>query len=135
MHWLRQRSGITDMRPELLQTRRSKSIDEAFERYVMPGALDECWEWMGSRLPRGYGTYGRAKNKVLAHRAALARSGVEVPKGMKVLHSCDNPPCCNPAHLRVGTQADNVTDMWARGRANISGLRSQHWKQLKGETA
>lgn len=48
-----------------------------------------------------------------------------VPKGLVVRHSCDNPPCCNPDHLLIGTQQDNVNDMIERGRYRGSGRREK----------
>ena len=73
----------------------------------------DCVIYNGPRDPDGYGRFrGKA-----AHRWAYATYVGEIPEGLSVLHSCDNPPCVNPAHLRVGTQQDNVNDMWNRGRA------------------
>ena len=67
--------------------------------------LDECWEWQGWRLPRGYGHFRTTpadSNVVrtwLTHRLALVLDGRPVPEGMEASHTCANPPCCNPAHL------------------------------------
>ena len=53
----------------------------------------------------------------LAHRTAYRlANGRPIPAGLMVLHSCDNPPCCNPGHLRTGTMSDNMRDMYAHGR-------------------
>jgi len=73
------------------------------------------------RNQRGYGymvteRYG-STNRLSAHRFAwMLANGKEIPTGMVVRHTCDNPPCCNPEHLLVGTHADNMADMDARGR-------------------
>lgn len=92
---------------------------EVWDRYITKVAMaapDECWEWTAARNRRGYGRFNyRGKNRH-AHRLALEFRGVEIPDGMLALHSCDNPPCVNPAHLRVGTYADNAADMMERGR-------------------
>lgn len=84
---------------------------------------DECWPWTGTCTSSGYGslTVGSrtdgTRRTVSAHVAALIASGVKVEVGQRVRHTCDNPPCCNPAHLRNGTQADNLADMRAKGRS------------------
>lgn len=73
---------------------------------------DECWPWRGGRDRHGYGKSVRWGK---AHRMAYALANGAAATGM-VLHSCDNPACCNPAHLRDGTAADNVRDMIERRR-------------------
>lgn len=93
-----------------------------FTRYadrVTPGEPDACWEWTGAVASRGYGhTHFRGEH-VYAHRAAYESiHGVGSADGLVVRHKCDNPPCCNPAHLLIGTHKDNMADMWERGRAN-----------------
>ena len=81
----------------------------------------ECIEWSGSRFPEGYGqvTYAerRKYGTPLAHRVAwMKANGRTIPKGGKILHSCDNPPCVNPDHLSLGTQSRNILDAYGRGR-------------------
>ncbi len=78
-----------------------------------------CWEWQGSRNPKGYGTIGRGargEGITFVHRALWEIVFGPIPKGLHVLHTCDNPPCANPAHLFLGTQATNMADMVAKGR-------------------
>lgn len=74
----------------------------------------ECWEWTAHRLPKGYGVFGPG---VVAHRVAWEVAHGPIPDGLHVLHTCDNPPCCNPGHLRLGTPQDNVDDMMRKGRS------------------
>lgn len=85
------------------------------------GTPDECWEWTKARHPQGHGQLAsgiRPRHIVYAHRVAWElANGRALKRGEVVRHRCDNPPCCNPAHLLVGTQADNVADMIERGRA------------------
>lgn len=64
----------------------------------------------------GYGDFWLNGDMVLAHRAAYELLVGPIPDGMRVLHRCDNPPCVNPEHLWVGTDADNVADMVRKGR-------------------
>lgn len=89
---------------------------ERFMAKIDKRAPDECWPWTGYRKATGYGEFSTSEKRYLAHRLALRFSGVDVQPGAVVMHSCDNPPCCNPAHLSVGTAADNNRDMVAKGR-------------------
>ncbi len=79
---------------------------------------DTCWLWTGAKFRKDYGAF-RSKGKIRhAHRYSYELAhGVELTDIQQVLmHTCDNPPCVNPAHLRLGTHADNVADMIAKGR-------------------
>ena len=78
---------------------------------------DECWPWKASRLPRGYGQFGVGKKVPHSHRVAYFLHYNNDPYPLQVLHTCDNPPCCNPKHLFLGTAFDNVTDMIVKGRS------------------
>lgn len=70
-----------------------------------------CWEWTASREEFGYGQFSLKKGRSInAHYASYTMFIGPVPKGLFVLHSCDNPPCVCPAHLFLGTQGDNMAD-------------------------
>ncbi len=77
---------------------------------------DGCWVWTASTVTGGYGKFWDGKRHVRAHRYAWEMVNGPVPNGLEVLHTCDNPPCVNPAHLFLGTQADNMRDMVRKGR-------------------
>jgi hypothetical protein len=83
---------------------------------------DECWEFLGSLNPQGYGKFTIGKKDVRAHRYAYELTFGDIPDGMVLLHSCDNPPCCNPAHLSPGTVADNAADMCSKGRKPLGSI-------------
>ncbi len=86
-----------------------------------------CWVWTGSRNASGYGFFGlgRSARGVLAHRFSFAMVNGPIPPKMCVLHKCDNPPCVNPDHLWLGTQAQNMADKIAKGRQRV-GAKDRH---------
>jgi hypothetical protein len=94
--------------------------EQAFWEKVDRKEEDECWLWQASTRgkPLRYGQqWGPRKSELFyAHRLAHQLATGERPGGMQVLHSCDVPLCCNPSHLRLGTQADNMADAVERGR-------------------
>ena len=77
-----------------------------------------CMEWQGSTNgAKGYGKLKVDGRYLLAHRLAWElANGREIPEGMVIMHACDNPPCCNPAHLQLGTHALNLQDAERKGR-------------------
>lgn len=92
-------------------------IEERFWGKVNRIGFEECWEWMAARDPNGYGRIGGKRPRAeLAHRVAYRLTRGDIPLGLHVCHSCDNPPCCNPNHLFLGTDLDNNRDMRAKGR-------------------
>ena len=80
-----------------------------------------CWEYNGCcHIHNGYGTLRVNGKQYKAHRLMWEITNGPIPNDLRVLHTCDNPPCCNPEHLFLGTQQDNVADMIAKGRSNYS---------------
>jgi hypothetical protein len=80
------------------------------------GTPDECWEWIGSTDIENYGIVKWNKKRFRAHRISYELFKGEIPKGLCVCHSCDNPKCVNPNHLWVGTIKENNTDRTQKGR-------------------
>jgi hypothetical protein len=86
-------------------------------RALLEVTASGCWEFQGNRNKGGYGRIGEGRENVfLAHRVAYHYLVTPIDESVDVLHRCDNPPCCNPDHLFLGSQSDNAKDMWAKGR-------------------
>lgn len=95
-------------------------IQHKYNKFVVKNE-NGCWGWNGAKINTGYGLirYGSRPYiyEILAHRASWILNFGEIPKGMFVLHKCDNPECSAPTCLFLGTQKDNSKDMWAKNRA------------------
>ncbi|MCK9570587.1 HNH endonuclease [Candidatus Pacearchaeota archaeon] len=93
--------------------------DRFWSRVRLPNAVgvDVCWEWQGRVDKDGYGVTSVALTGQQSHRIAWILSHERlIPIGMQVLHRCDNPSCCNPSHLLLGTPKDNARDRDVKGR-------------------
>lgn len=88
---------------------------DQFLRHVQPEPNSGCWLWVGAVINVGYGKFQKGK-LMSAHRASYEIFCGDIPDGLHVLHKCDNPLCVNPAHLTLGTHADNMKDRQDRGR-------------------
>ncbi len=90
-----------------------------FEGKFIPEPNSGCWLWGAYCMTNGYGTFCPGNGRrVLAHRASFELYVAPIPEGLLVLHRCDVRCCVNPNHLFLGTQADNIHDMWAKGRGS-----------------
>lgn len=115
---------------------RGAGIIERFRNLVDERGEDECWPWLAS-CKDGYGRFKISSYEtVIASRVALVlEHGVE-HMDLHALHSCDNPPCCNPKHLRWGTPVDNASDKIERKRwkgGDQAGLSNGHCKLRPGD--
>lgn len=102
---------------------KTRLISERFWEKVWK--TEKCWLWQGNVNRFGYGTIGISGGKTkLAHRISYEFANGPIAPGLNCLHACDNPPCVNPDHLKLGTQLENMRDMHDRQRA-IKGYRSR----------
>lgn len=85
-----------------------------------------CWEWSGSRNHQSYGNLMINYKNWRTHRLAWILWNGEIPDGLMVLHQCDNPPCCNPDHLFLGSAKDNALDAYAKGRMTPPAFRGEN---------
>lgn len=118
-----------------------KQIQNFWDRVEKGDDPDACWGWNGRTTTHGYAIVpmGKRLAYMIGSRFSLVLHGFPKPKGMKALHTCDNPPCCNPLHLFWGTQKDNVDDMIAKGRDGCLKVNKvfhygdEHWSRTNPE--
>lgn len=100
---------------------RRRPLADRLWSFVDRSSFDACWEWRGDRNESGYGRIYINRKARRAHRVAYETAVGPIGTGLVVMHSCDNPPCINPAHLSLGTPIDNVADAVAKGRMAMQG--------------
>ncbi len=95
-------------------------VERFWSHVNQSGGLDGCWPWMLVTDQNGYGRVRWDRKTLNAHRVAWALDHDlgRMPK-LDVMHLCDNPPCCNPAHLREATESENMQDCFDKGRGLI----------------
>jgi HNH endonuclease len=103
-------------------------LRERFAAFVVvPDDPDACRDWSGAKAPKGYGLIGSTADggeRWIASRFSWVLHHGSIPEGLSVLHRCDNPPCCNPRHLYLGTIPENNADMHRKGRGYVPPRRS-----------
>lgn len=92
------------------------AVAKRFWSKVKQGEVDQCWPWLGCLNDLGYGQLTHECRRWKAHRFAYFLTFGDFDRSLDVLHGCDNPPCCNPKHLRLGTASDNIREAYLKGR-------------------
>lgn len=104
---------------------------EHFWERVAKGTTDSCWQWIGHVNWHGYGDCTMHSKSRTAHRVAWELVNGDIPKGLHVLHRCDNRLCVNPNHLFLGTHQENMADMKRKGRGRTSPKAGELHPQAK----
>ena len=108
------------------RVRRDATLPERLEHYTDTSAgPGGCWPWTGARSGGGYGYLWWRGRSRQAHRLSFAAANGSIPAGAFILHRCDNPRCVNPAHLFAGSHADNMRDMFSKGRGRLPAGRAR----------
>ncbi len=102
---------------------RKSNTKEDIWKKIDKKSRDECWEWRGSKDGKGYGEIQINGKLHRSHRIVYELTYGSIPNDLCVLHSCDNPLCCNPKHLWLGTINDNNQDMYKKGRYAIGEMQ------------
>lgn len=100
----------------LTEKKMSMTPEQRLERRLRKDDKTGCWEFQGQRSIEGYGKIKVDNKNWRAHRLAYLLFVGEIPAEMIVCHRCDNPPCCNPDHLFLGTHSDNTADKVSKNR-------------------
>lgn len=108
------------MIPQLTEAQKAN-----FWAKVRKGSPDECWPWLGGQFYNGYGSVSFYDRSYTTHSIAFFLHTGIWPSGLVIMHSCDNPPCCNPSHLSDGTTAENNRDCLDKGRGNRRGSKGE----------
>lgn len=106
-----------------------RNVADRFWSRVAKGGIDDCWNWIAGIGTHGYGRMSVDGCPESSHRISWQLNNGPIPQGLHVLHRCDNRICCNPNHLFLGTNLDNINDMVSKNRQ----AKSPHKPAKRGE--
>lgn len=111
--------------------KKNMTRDELFWSKVDQQGPSDCWEWKASKNRDGYGQFWIGNTFIPAHRYVWEFKNDTIPDGYQILHHCDNPSCCNPNHLFLGTHSDNMNDKMLKGRSKKIGIKRNFTTEQK----
>lgn len=121
--------------PRGVYPRRHRTLADRLWAKIDRRGPNECWPWLGYLNPAGYGVIGRRdRGTKLVHRLIYELVHGPLPSHLACCHRCDNPPCCNPAHLFAGTHKVNMMDKQRKGR-QVNGSRHGSARLTEDEVA
>lgn len=122
-------------RKDMMLNFTEKDKDRFWAKVDISAGADACWPWLACTF-QGYGRFQHAHRAHAAHRIAYGLTYEPISKGLNGCHKCDNPICCNPSHIFIGTQADNIADRHSKGRdakGDRNGSRTRPDRVPRGE--
>lgn len=114
--------------------RRHRYPRDFWDRVDSSGGPEACWPWIGPTV-QGYGRLNVGSDQWRAHRYAFTLANGSIKPGAVLMHSCDNPRCCNPAHLREGTKKENSVDASVKGRLGAMKLTRAQRDEIRARRA
>lgn len=108
-------------------------VDAFWSKVDIKDNAKACWNWRAAKKPTGYGNVRIDKKYLLAHRVAFELVNGAIPETFIVCHICDNPSCCNPGHLMLGTIKSNTADMLIKNRQKKHSISTRGSKNLNSK--